>query len=162
MGGASVQLPIGKGDSGEFVRDIQKDLIQAGYSLPAYGADSVFGSETERAVMRFQRDYNLAVDGLVGQQTLGKLKEVTSASKPSTDFPLPGGILQKGDEGPEVKQVQRALKRLNFDPRYIDGIYGSLTEDAVARFQSMFSALDNDGIYGPNTRRFMEMELEDM
>ncbi|SET33782.1 Putative peptidoglycan binding domain-containing protein [Salinibacillus kushneri] len=162
VGGASVELPIGKGDRGEFVRDIQKDLIKAGYSLPNYGADAIFGSETERAVMRFQRDYHLAVDGLVGQQTLGQLKEVTNSSKASNDFPLPNGILQKGDEGAEVKQVQRALKRLNFDPRYIDGIYGSLTEDAVSRFQSMFSALENDGIYGPNTKRFMEMELEDL
>ncbi|WP_323741896.1 peptidoglycan-binding domain-containing protein [Salinibacillus xinjiangensis] len=144
------------------MREIQRDLISAGFSLPQFGADGMFGSETERAVMRFQKRYNLAVDGLVGPQTLGTLKEVNNGDRPVNEFPLPRGVLQNGDEGNSVKQVQRALKRLGYDPEYIDGKYGSLTEDAVKRFQSMYQELANDGIYGPNTKRFMEMELEDL
>jgi N-acetylmuramoyl-L-alanine amidase len=160
--GASVTLPIGVGDEGPFVKEVQQDLIKAGFPLPVYGADGIFGSETERAVMRFQRKYELIVDGLVGQQTLQKLKEVVNTSKTLEEFPLPSGVLVKGDRGLEVRQVQRALKRIGFDPTYIDGIYGPLTEQAVKDFQSTYSVLKNDGIYGPNTKRYMEMELDDL
>lgn len=159
--GVSIDLPLEIGDEGPFVKEIQKELIQAGFPLPKYGADGIYGEETERAVMKFQKNYGLKVDGLVGTQTLDKLKEVLNSSSATEDFPLPEGILQRGDEGKKVKQVQRALNHLNYDPKYIDGIYGPLTENAVRRFQSMYQALDNDGIYGPNTRRYMNMELEE-
>ncbi|WP_407270990.1 peptidoglycan-binding protein [Radiobacillus sp. PE A8.2] len=162
VGGSSVDLPLDIGDEGQFVKEVQQDLIRTGFSLPIYGADGIYGSETQRSVMRFQRQHGLTVDGLVGPKTLDKLKEILNTSKPINDFPLPEGILSNGDEGQEVKQVQRALKRLNYDPEHIDGIYGPLTEDAVRRFQSMYAALANDGIYGPNTRRYMLMELDEI
>ncbi|WP_260471969.1 peptidoglycan-binding domain-containing protein [Bacillus salinus] len=160
--GVSVDLPIRTGDEGPFVKEIQQNLMRAGFALPVYGADGIFGSETERAVMRFQKKYGLQVDGLVGMRTLDKLKEILSASKPYQEYPLPEGILRRGDEGEKVKQLQRALQRVNFNPQGIDGIYGPLTEDAVRRFQSMYAALQNDGIYGPNTRRFLKMELAEI
>ncbi len=159
--GTSVRLPIGEGASGAFVRDIQNQLIKAGYRLPRYGADGVFGEETENAVMRFQRDHNLAVDGLVGQVTLSKLQQVNQQRASAPDFPLPTGVLKRGDQGESVRQLQRALKQINFDPGTIDGIYGPRTEDAVRRFQSMYAALKDDGIYGPNTRKYIRMELDD-
>lgn len=158
--GIAEELPIGIGDEGQYVKEIQQDLIKAGFSLPVYGADGVFGEETETAVMKFQRKYGLTVDGLVGPETLGKLKEVLSAGKPVLDFPLPDKILQLGDTGLEVKQLQRALNHINFDPGYIDGVYGPLTKGAVKRFQSMYAVLTNDGIYGPNTKKYIRMELE--
>ncbi|WP_328701007.1 peptidoglycan-binding domain-containing protein [Aquibacillus kalidii] len=160
--GASVDLPLDIGDEGQFVREVQRDLIRAGFSLPIYGADGIYGQETQRAVMRFQKRYGLTVDGLVGPQTLDKLKEVLNTSQPLTEFTLPNGILRRGDEGAGVRQIQRALKRVGFDPVYIDGIYGPRTEEAVRDFQSTFSALANDGIYGPNTRRYLQMELADL
>jgi N-acetylmuramoyl-L-alanine amidase len=159
--GSTVTLPVGKGDRGQFVKEIQEDLIAAGFELPRYGADGTFGDETENAVMRFQKRYGLKVDGLVGPQTLTKLQQVVTHRKYADDFPLPDGIWKKGDTGEEVKMIQRALKHLNFDPKSIDGIYGELTEDAVRRFQSKYAALKDDGIYGPNTRRYMRMELND-
>lgn len=159
--GATVQLPLGEGDRGQFVKEVQNDLIRAGFSLPIYGADGIFGDETERAVMKFQKKYGLLVDGLVGPVTLNKLKDVLNSATPVANYPLPTGILNRGDEGPKVKQLQRALKAINFDPGYIDGIYGPNTEDAVRRFQSMYAALKDDGIYGPNTRKYIQMELAD-
>jgi N-acetylmuramoyl-L-alanine amidase len=159
--GVSIELPIKVGDSGSFVREIQEDLLKAGFSLPIYGADGTFGSETERAVMKFQKKHGLTVDGLVGPKTLDKLNEILSSSNPSKDFPLPTAILNRDDEGSEVKQLQRALKAIHFDPGSIDGIYGPLTEDAVTRFQSMYTALENDGVYGPNTRKYIAMSLEE-
>ncbi|WP_246050034.1 peptidoglycan-binding domain-containing protein [Aquibacillus sediminis] len=158
--GASVDLPVQRGDTGQFVKEIQQDFIKAGFNFPIHGADGSFGPETERAVMRFQRAYNLTIDGLVGPQTLDKLKEAVNSSSRVDEFPLPNTTLQRGDTGPEVSQLQRALKEINFDPQMIDGSYGPLTEDAVTRFQSMYYALENDGIYGPNTRRYIQLELD--
>ena len=161
--GISTHLPLRKGDSGQFVREIQQGLIKAGFSLPRFGADGKFGAETESAVMRFQKRYGLLVDGLVGTNTINKLQEVNMQNQSTTtiSFPLPEGVYRHGSEGVEVKMIQRALKHLNFDPTYIDGKYGNLTEDAVRRFQSMYAALANDGVYGPNTRKYMQMELQD-
>ena len=156
-GAASPVVRIG--DRGEFVREIQEKLIKAGFPLPAYGADGIFGEETKRAVTAFQKHYRLATDGIVGPQTLAKLSEVSSSNKPVDRYPLPDGILKRGDRGLEVRQLQRALKYLRFDPKYVDGIYGPLTENAVYRFQSMYAGLKNDGIYGPNTKRYMLKEL---
>ncbi len=159
--GTTVKLPIGEGDSGPFVQDIQEELMKAGYRLPRFGADGHFGEETENAVMRFQKNYGLSVDGLVGPITLNKLQEVNHQRISASDFPLPTGVLKRGNQGEAVRQVQRALKQINFNPGAIDGIYGPNTEDAVRRFQSMYAALADDGIYGPNTRKYMRMELDD-
>jgi N-acetylmuramoyl-L-alanine amidase len=158
--GTSLRLPLKIGDIGSFVKEIQKNLMKVGFPLPKYGVDGVFGKETESAVMAFQKQHGLHVDGIVGRETLTKLNEVVKQKLYYKKFPLPNKILKRGDQGEEVKMVQRALKHLGFDPKYIDGIYGKKTEDAVRRFQSMYAALKNDGIYGPNTRKFMKMELQ--
>ncbi|MBB5324997.1 peptidoglycan hydrolase-like protein with peptidoglycan-binding domain [Anoxybacillus tepidamans] len=158
--GISVRLPLKLGDRGTFVKEIQQDLIRIGFPLPKYGADGVFGEETENAVMAFQKRYGLHVDGIVGQETLAKLSEVVKQKLRQEEFPLPDKTLKKGDKGEDVKMLQRALKHLGFDPKGIDGVYGEQTEDAVRRFQSMYAALRDDGIYGPNTRKFMRMELQ--
>lgn len=66
---------IGFDDDGNAVEMLQAMLIQRGYDLPDYGADGVFGEETERAVFAFQEDDGLDVDGVVGPQTWGALLE---------------------------------------------------------------------------------------
>ena len=54
-----------KGCEGSDVAELQSDLTKLGYSLPRYGADGDFGSETESAVKAFQTDYGLKVDGVM-------------------------------------------------------------------------------------------------
>jgi hypothetical protein len=59
------------GDLGSEVRRIQQMLIDLGYSLPEYGADGIFGSETEQTVVDFQADHPpLFIDGRVGFATI--------------------------------------------------------------------------------------------
>jgi peptidoglycan hydrolase-like protein with peptidoglycan-binding domain len=68
------------------------------------------------------------------------------------------GTLKRGagyasDTGSEpVRQLQRRLTRLGERPGPIDGLYGPLTEGAVARFQDA-NGLVADGIVGPRTKR---------
>ena len=57
-----------EGSEGPEVAILQLKLITLGYLPP--GADTgVFGSDTNRAVLEFQGQYGLIVDGLVGPET---------------------------------------------------------------------------------------------
>jgi resuscitation-promoting factor RpfB len=58
----AVSAPLRKGMRGSRIALVQKKL-----GIPA---DGVFGSQTKKAVKRFQRRHHLTVDGLVGRQTL--------------------------------------------------------------------------------------------
>ncbi|MBD2534842.1 peptidoglycan-binding protein [Nostoc flagelliforme FACHB-838] len=54
------------GSSGIAVRALQRLLVSNGYPI---GVDGDFGPLTETAVMAFQNQQNLRVDGIVGQRT---------------------------------------------------------------------------------------------
>jgi N-acetylmuramidase/Putative peptidoglycan binding domain len=59
-----------KGDKGEKVEDLQRQLTALGYIV---AADGIFNGETEGALKRFQRENSIAVDGVAGGQTSGAL-----------------------------------------------------------------------------------------
>ncbi|HHX67282.1 MAG TPA: peptidoglycan-binding protein [Gallicola sp.] len=61
------------GDRGEDVRKLQLALMFLGFDLRTYGADGIYGSETESAVRSFQKKHTLVVDGIAGPETLGKI-----------------------------------------------------------------------------------------
>jgi len=54
-----------RGCEGDDVKELQADLMKLGYSLPKYGADGDYGSETEKAVKQFQLAYGLPDDGVM-------------------------------------------------------------------------------------------------
>lgn len=62
------------------------------------------------------------------------------------------GLLKKGAEGETVKAVQRMLMYLGYDvgDSGADGIFGSRTQNAVRRFQTV-RGLTVDGVIGPET-----------
>lgn len=78
-------LVIMAGQSGPAVKWVQDRLLASGYTLPKFGADSNFGSETADAVRRYQAANNLRVDGMVGQATGPVL--AGNASAPATPPP---------------------------------------------------------------------------
>ena len=59
---------VGKGDEGTDVEDLQKMLNETELA-PGLDADGDFGSLTENAVMQYQANRGLDVDGICGQQT---------------------------------------------------------------------------------------------
>ena len=64
------------GNRGEHVSIIQQALLDAGFELPDFGVDGIFGSETKAAVMEFQRQSGLEfseVDGEIGSTTMSRL-----------------------------------------------------------------------------------------
>ncbi|MEX0738179.1 MAG: N-acetylmuramidase family protein [Pseudohongiella sp.] len=58
------------GDVGQNVAALQQGLKSAGADIEV---DGWFGEETEKAVIRFQRNQGLMVDGVAGPATLGRL-----------------------------------------------------------------------------------------
>lgn len=70
-----------KGDNRSAVKKLQQSLLAAGYKLPEYGADGDFGSETKNAVLQFQKDQNITVDGIVGPETWEHLNKAISTDK---------------------------------------------------------------------------------
>ena len=62
-----------KGDTGSEVTTMQKMLIKVGYSCGAAGADGDFGSDTDSALRKFQKDNGLTVDGQYGTNSKAKL-----------------------------------------------------------------------------------------
>ena len=69
-----VDLPmLQSGDVGERVRAAQLLLIGRGYTCGGYGADGEFGAGTKASVINYQRDHDLEVDGIIGNQTWSSL-----------------------------------------------------------------------------------------
>lgn len=69
-----------EGDSGEDVKQLQRDLKKLGYYNSSI--DGIFGPKTRQAVMAFQADQDLAVDGVVGPYTyFALLKALDVANK---------------------------------------------------------------------------------
>lgn len=68
------QMLISTGQKGQYVSELQQGLMKAGQSLPKFGADGDFGSETRNAVIGFQEENGLnKIDGIVGPETIGAL-----------------------------------------------------------------------------------------
>lgn len=62
-----------KGDTGPEVTTMQKMLIKVGYSCGSAGSDGDFGSDTDSALRKFQKDKGLTVDGQYGTNSKAKL-----------------------------------------------------------------------------------------
>lgn len=61
------------GSRGETVKRLQALLAGAGFPLPKFGADGVFGAETLAAVKAFQASHGLKADGIAGPDTWAAL-----------------------------------------------------------------------------------------
>jgi peptidoglycan hydrolase-like protein with peptidoglycan-binding domain len=117
-----------EGDHGAAVTSLQQQLAALGYYRGSI--DGVFGQDTTEAVLRFQRDRNLVADGIAGTQVYQAL-----GSSPSPGYQPSGRQLGVGDSGADVEELQRRLANLGYFNTSVTGYYGSVTQDAVTRFQ---------------------------
>ena len=69
--GGSVQTLSKVGSTGEEVRQIQTKLKE--YGVYSGEVDGIYGSQTKKAVIAFQKYNGLAADGIAGEQTLRKM-----------------------------------------------------------------------------------------
>ncbi|MFM7423820.1 MAG: peptidoglycan-binding protein [Elainella sp.] len=151
-GGGTLQLY----DSGSQVSSLQEQLSQLGYYTGSL--TGVFDDTTQAAVVNFQRARGLATDGIVGSATLAALSQPSATSAPvsptytatgSTPAATPSdGLLQLGDVGSEVSDLQSRLQTLGYYDGPISGSFGSQTQTALLAFQQA-QGLTADGIAGP-------------
>lgn len=160
------------GSTGTSVSVLQRQLSRIAKDYPGFGKPEVtgtFDTATESCVKKFQKQFSLTADGLVGKATWYKisyiyvsvkdLAELTSEGETSTGEQSGGGwpgvVLRRGDRGVHVEQVQFWLSELaQFDSELpdltVDGIFGATTERAVKQFQQS-EGLTADGIVGQYT-----------
>lgn len=164
-------MPLKKGDRGEDVKTIQEFLnaIAVNYPniTPIFPINGVFGDSTEKAVMVFQKQFNLSVDGIVGKQTwyqisfifvaVRKLAELKSIGRKEgfISGEYSGTVLRQGDKGIEVQQAQFYLSSISLFYQQIpnvtiDSIFGAQMERSVLAFQKEFKLIP-DGQIGRDT-----------
>lgn len=162
--GSSASQPYAGGGD---VSSLQQQLTQLGYYTGS--ATGVFDEQTQTAVMNFQRDRGLAVDGIVGQATQAALYQAPaqSTAAPGTTPAIvtpdgqtaeapaytptatpTDGLLQLGDVGLEVSTLQTQLQALGYYDGPISGSFGAETQSALVAFQQS-QGLTADGIAGP-------------
>ena len=145
------------GMCGEGVVQLQQSLIEKGFLKGE--ADGVFGYKTEKAIRAFQKSNNLKIDGIAGECTQAVLynrkSETGSTGYFSGDYRK---IISESDID-RIKLLQKALIKLNYLKGSADGIYGSMTENAVLSFQSEHR-LREDGIAGRKTLAAIESALQ--
>ena len=82
-----------KGDSGADVKELQRELREAGYRT---AVDGEYGNDTVKRVRAFEGNEQLAVDGKVTPADAQKLQEVTSRGE-NGEAELPTGGMAPGE-----------------------------------------------------------------
>lgn len=77
-----------RGSKNDDVKKMQERLMALGYSLDKYGADGIFGPETEAALKKFQEEAGLVVDGIYGPKSHEALGERLRKDISETTEPL--------------------------------------------------------------------------
>ena len=164
--------PLRRGSTGTNVRILQKQLSRIAKDYPSFGKPVVTGTfdeATENSVKKFQKQFSLTADGVVGRATWNKvsfiyvsvkdLAELTSEGETAEGTQSAGGwpgtVLRRGSTGSSVEQVQFWLNTLaQYDSAIpsvtVDGVYGTGTANAVRAFQRRYG-LTVDGVVGRDT-----------
>jgi peptidoglycan hydrolase-like protein with peptidoglycan-binding domain len=185
IAGETLAQNLRRGARGLPVTELQDRLRELGYF--SQSSTGVFGTQTQDAVIRFQRAYGLIPDGVVGADTQAALfgtgsldtgrpyqyqpydlppppfsppysssippysssineGDTFSTATPTTNY----FILQPGDRGSEVRELQQELRERGYNPGPVDGVYGTQTARAVRQFQRDRD-LRIDGVAGTET-----------
>lgn len=141
----SLQSPMMTGDD---VLALQQQLFALGYTEVGK-PDGVFGQMTDVAVRRFQEEYELVVDGIVGPQTWEVLfsQSVTVAD---TEESGESSIYSIGSFAPEVREIEKRLLELGYPLCETNNEFSEQTAFAVKQFQAA-NSLEADGVVGGKT-----------
>lgn len=123
------------------VASLQQRLMDLGF-MDNDEPTQYFGSMTEAAVKTFQRQNELAQDGIVGPETLNAIMT------PSAKY----YAVSKGVDGEDIKRIQNRLYELGYLAAgdLVTGHFGDDTEAAVIKLQEV-NGLNVDGKVGRQT-----------
>ena len=129
-----------KGDDSPTIAIIQTRLMELGY-MDSDEPTEHFGSITEAALIRFQKHNDLKADGQMGESTWNLLMNEG----------VQECVMQNGDEGDDVEDVQTRLYELGYLAKnFITGTYGEKTSAAVSDFQKA-NSIATTGMVGHET-----------
>lgn len=129
-----------KGDTDDLILTVQSTLMDLGY-MDSDEPTDYFGNHTQDALECFQRHNDLVADGILGEETYALL-----IGGEAREY-----VMQEGDEGDDVLEVQERLYELGFlDKSSRTSTFGEKTASAVRAFQSA-NKLKVDGKVGAKT-----------
>ena len=139
--------------------DIQKKLREMSYhdgDIPPVAIDGIYGEETRKSVVEFQKKYGLEPNGVVDRTTHDLLKEKYRETIEMYGYPEKVSVfplnpenfaLKKGDTTFATTVLQYMLAESADAPfclTEISGVYDDATEAAVRKFQEC-CGLDGTG-----------------
>ena len=139
-----------KNSKGAKVTDLQRRLKLLGLDLGNTDIDGIIGSETERAIKKFQQIRGLLVTGIVDDETW---QELVDAGYKIGDRLL--YLKNPPFRGDDVKTLQLWLKTLGFYQDNENGILSEETHKALINFQDNMNIAD-DGIMGEETLQHLK------
>lgn len=142
--------PIGKGESGPAVEDIQQRLAILGFDLGQESIDGQFGDTTAQAVCEFRKSMGLDECAVVDEACWHALVDESFVMGDRSLY-----LRYPNFHGRDVSTLQSALNTLGFACGKADGIYGVFTERAVKEFQANMG-LFPDGIAFTDTFNALE------
>ena len=154
--------PLRVGSSGASVTLMQQHLNSLGNlytGINRLTVDGRFGSNTRNAVIRFQKQFSLNPDGVIGRLTWNSILAVDNAlqtGNPTDVTTRYSGLLTTGSSGDQVRFLQSYLNKIREANNHmwptltVDGIYGRNTALAVSGFQAA-NNLKVDGKAGQST-----------
>lgn len=167
--GGPPSLDLRLGDKGGTVGVLQSNLNKLN-AKPQLVVDCDFGPATDTAVRAFQTFAKLTVDGVVGPETRQALQYFLGMMKPPPPKPPPPPtnryitepVIQLGDKGQAVKDLQLGLNTAYGSKLAVDGDFGYMTDAAVRLFQQAMigGKLPADGVCGEQTWKKLDQILD--
>ena len=143
-----------RGERSGAVARSERILKQLGYKHVK--VDGLFDGATQKASRAFEKKYRgMGSDGKIDARQLRRMEQVLRAKR----HPGSGPTLRQGKSGAAVRQLEKRLKAMGFDPGAVDGKFSVATTRAVRRFQRAFN-LDADGIVGPKSWRMLGIKVK--
>ena len=136
-------VAVRRDDQGKKVEALQKRLAKLGFAPGP--VDGAYGPRTAAAVEAFQKLADLDQSGRADARTVAALE----------DFETDVRVLEAGQKGRAVKELQRRLASGPFDPGPADGEYGTKTVEAVWALEKL-AGVPTDGNWGPLDEHALE------
>lgn len=182
-------VPVGlkNGSLSSDVRQVQKLLRYLGYYRGR--TDGVFDQDLRQSLVAFQVSKGVIVSqdaefaGHIGPGTKAALLLSWKAKNASVKAKviamklhvsdrvkteaLPSKVLGMGDNGEQVKQLQRALHDLGYLPaKDVTGTFGARTAAALLAYQTKSNIVTSEkqkgaGVFGPTTRKTLLTDISD-
>ncbi len=113
--------PYREGDRHTAIADFKRGLNKVGFGQIM--VTTYFGSFTTKKVKEFQQYYGLKTDGVVGQSTLDKIKEVANSP------------YQEGKSHSNLSNIKENLNHIGYGTIQVTNYFGSFTTKKVKEFQ---------------------------